>query len=114
MHQPDLFTAQELTPTRQPDELPATLEERFQAFHELNPHVYRHLRRLALDLARRDRRMGIGGLFEVLRWQYAIVTTGDPFRLNNNYRAFYARLLMDSEPELEGFFDTRRQPALEA
>ncbi len=36
--------------------------------------------------------------------------TDDPtseFRLNNDYRALYARQLMDNEPELDGFFETR-------
>lgn len=32
---------------------------------------------------------------------------GDEYKLNNDYRAFYARLLMANEPELAGFFETR-------
>ena len=52
---------------------------------------------------------GIGGLFEVLRWQRRMETV-DPasdYKLNNNYRSFYARLLMEREPELRDFFELR-------
>lgn len=86
-----------------------TLAERFARFHDLNPHVYVALRRLARDLIEAGRsRVGIGMLFEVLRWQRMIATRGDEWLLNNDYRAPYARLLMDREPELAGIFETRR------
>ena len=88
-----------------------TLEQRFAAFHEANPHVYRRLRDLAVAAARRGRRMGIKALFEVLRWQYAM-QTDDPsseYKLNNSYTSFYARLLMEREAELQNYFETRTQ-----
>lgn len=89
-----------------------TIEERFAAFHGRNPQVYGALRQMALEAKRRgNRQWGMKGLFEVLRWQHAMATEGDPFRLNNNYTALYARLLMDQEPELTGFFELRRRTA---
>lgn len=87
-----------------------SIEERFQAFHEANPHVYHALRKMALDLRRRGfRRYGIKALFEVLRFNHAIQTNGDAYKLNNNYTALYARLLMEREPHLRGFFETRKR-----
>lgn len=86
-----------------------TLEQKFAAFHQANPHVYTNLRRLALDAKRRGRQVGIKMLYEVLRWQYAMQTSGDDFKLNNSYTSFYARLLMEHEPELIGYFETRTQ-----
>ena len=88
-----------------------SLEDQFNAFHQANPHVYEMLRRLSLDAARHGRRLGIGMLFEVLRWQNAMTTTDEAseFKLNNNYRAFYARLLMEREPDLQDYFETRTQ-----
>ena len=86
----------------------SSIEERFRAFHDANPHVYHQLRDMALDL--RDRgvtRYGIKALYEVLRYERAIATRGDEFRLNNNYTAHYARLIMDETPALAGFFETR-------
>lgn len=93
---------------RPPSEPRATLQQRFEAFHAANPHVFFQLRRMALDMKRRGvRQYGIGGLFEVLRWRYAVQTQGDEYKLNNNWRSRYARLLMDTTPELAGFFETR-------
>lgn len=91
-----------------------TIEEQFKAFHEENPHVAEALAQMALRLKRRGREhFGMKALFETLRFEYAL-RTDDPnseFRLNNNYTALYARLLMRQYPELEGFFETRQRRA---
>jgi hypothetical protein len=47
-------------------------------------------------------------LFEVLRWRRMLRTAGDEFQLNNNYRSYYARLIMLQESDLEDVFETRR------
>jgi hypothetical protein len=106
--QPLLF---ELAPLTEPDyEATSTLAERFAAFHAANPYVFRALLQLALDTQDRGvRRWSINAAFEVLRWQYALQTQGDEYRLNNNYRAFYARMIMETAPRLRGFFETRVQ-----
>jgi len=88
----------------------STIAEQFAAFDAANPAVYEALRHLALDLVRRgQKRIGIGMLYEVLRWQAAIATTDADscFSLNNNLRALYARALMAREPELAGVFEVR-------
>ena len=88
----------------------ATLEEQFVAFHQANPHIFDMLREMALELQTAGRkRYGISGLFEVLRWRYAVKTSEPDFKLNNNHRAFYARKLMSYVPELRGFFAIRTQ-----
>jgi len=85
-----------------------TIQEAFDEFHALNPWVYEHLVRLARDLrVRGATRIGIGMLFEVLRWQYWRQTEGDAFKLNNNYRSRYARRIMENEPDLAGIFEVR-------
>jgi hypothetical protein len=84
-----------------------SIDEAFAAFHAENPHVYAELRMLALRARRRGAtRIGIGMLFEVLRWRHTLRTDGDDFKLNNNFRSRYARMLM-REPELAGCFETR-------
>lgn len=86
-----------------------TPQERFDRFHELNPHVYEALRVLARDLVRAGRqRLGINMLVEVLRWQRMLRTEGDDYKLNNNYAPFYARKLMADDPYLAGVFETRK------
>ena len=66
---------------------------------------------MALRLRERGRkRYGIATLFEVLRYRSDLTTTGSGgFKLNNDFRALYARRLMDNEPELVGFFSTRKR-----
>jgi len=89
------------------------MEEGFDRFHQRNPGVFVMLVKLARDLQDRGhKKYGIAGLFEVIRWQVAMDTERDevePFKLNNNYRAFYARKIMREVPRLNGFFEIRRQ-----
>lgn len=86
---------------------------KFRVFHENNPHVFMKLRALALDLKQRGlEKYSIKGLYEVVRWQYAFEYGKDEqYRLNNNYTAYYARLLMEAEPDLKGFFSLRTSGA---
>lgn len=88
------------------------LEEQFVEFHKENPHVYDKLREFALTIAASGKRsaFGIAAVFERLRWFAAFETAGT-YKLNNSFRAFYARLLMEQEPELAGLFRTRRSVA---
>lgn len=90
-----------------------SLDERFADFHSHNPHVYDALVALAREARRINGRakVGIGMLFEVLRWQTFIRTQGeserDGYKLNNVFRSRYARLIMERERDLAGIFDTR-------
>jgi hypothetical protein len=109
----DLFTAMRVGLTNEA-RVSRDARTRYQEFHNENPWVMSHLADLALQLKRRGvRRYGIAPLFEVLRYQHTL-RTNDPnsvFRLNNNYRAYYAREIMDRYPELDGFFETRTSQA---
>jgi hypothetical protein len=93
---------------RQPDDQAATIQAQFEAFHQLNPWVLRALESLTADYLKRGaRRVGIGMLFEVLRWRYVTATEGDEFRLNNNFRSRYVRLLIERHPEWAPAFEVR-------
>lgn len=84
-------------------------EARFREFHATNPEVYQELVVLARQaLARGKRKIGIGMLWEVMRWgRWLAITGDDEFKLNNNYRSRYARLIMEQEPDLRGIFEIR-------
>lgn len=87
-----------------------TLEQKFVEFHAANPHVYERLVALARQARARGRdKLGMKMLFEVVRWEHTLRTDDPEFKLNNNYTAFYARLIMAREPDLRGIFDTREQ-----
>lgn len=91
-----------------------TIAEAFDLFHAANPWVYQALVRLARDLVGQGRtRIGIGMLFEVLRWHWYRGTTdvASEFVLNNNYRSRYSRLIMEQERDLAGIFETRKLTA---
>lgn len=87
-----------------------TIDEAFRAFHAANPWVFTALVRLARQaVADGHQRVGIGMLWEVLRWEWRR-NTADPnatWKLNNDYRSRYARLIMGTEPDLADVFETR-------
>ena len=86
-----------------------TLEQQFERFHQLNPHVAELLKKEAIRIKKVTglSHCSIKLLFERLRWLYLIKTSGSKFKLDNNYHAYYARWLMENVDELEGFFRTR-------
>ncbi len=87
-----------------------TIDYQFTRFNRENPDVYRRLVEMAMQLHDRGRtKIGIGMLFEVLRWETMMRTEDltSSFKLNNNYRSRYARLIMRSYPELDGIFNLR-------
>ena len=94
-----------------------TIQDQFMAFYNANPSVYIELVKLAKNFKDRGhRKIGIGMLWEVLRWQRAMATTdpnGDDWKLNNNFRSRYARAIMHNEPELTAFFEIRYLPSEE-
>ena len=84
------------------------LLEAFEAFHAAHPAVYDELARVARSVkAKGFKRYGIKACFEVVRYHRMIEGLDGVPKLNNSLTAYYARRLMDSEPDLAGFFETR-------
>jgi hypothetical protein len=87
-----------------------SIRDRFHRFHNRNPHVYDTIISIAVQMKKANvHKFGMKGIFEYLRWQYSMQTQGESYKLNNIYTALYARLVMDHEPELRGFFETRKR-----
>lgn len=86
------------------------LSERFEGFHRDNPDFYRELVRLARRFrARTGRACGIQRLIEIVRFDLDMQSVShDDFKINNDFAAYYARLIMHSEPDMRGFFQLRR------
>lgn len=94
-------------------EVDQSIQARFERFHAANPDVYQELVRLARKLRNQGLdKYGIVGLYEVLRYDRTLSTDGKPFKLSNDFRSRYARLIMSQEPDLQGFFQTRELTAL--
>lgn len=90
----------------------ATIAEAFLAFHNKNPHVYALLVKLARKARQRGwEHLGISMIWEMARWRLGPETADDagqpPLKLNNSYRALYARRIMAQESDLAGIFETR-------
>ena len=95
-----------------PEPPESRIYKRFEKFHAENPSVYENLVTLAREFRRKgsnhNRKMGIAMLYETLRWNYYMnVETEEEYKLPNEYRAPYARLVMDQEPDLQDAFNLR-------
>lgn len=87
-----------------------TIQARFLRFHADNPQVYRELCNRARALHERGwNGIGIALLWESMRYDSMLKTdpSEDTWKLSNDYRSRYARLIMEQESDLEGFFTTR-------
>lgn len=83
------------------------IQQKFENFHSQNPQVYTTLVSLANQAKDAGRnKIGIGMLFEVLRWNY-IINSGEEFKLNNNYRSRYVRMIAQNESSLSNMFEMR-------
>jgi len=79
-----------------------------EAYHQQNPEVYELIKRFTLQvIAAGFKHYSITSIYERVRWHTMIETSGDPFKINNNHRAYYARKFMEDHPEHAGFFRTR-------
>ncbi|AAD17628.1 hypothetical protein TM4_63 [Mycobacterium phage TM4] len=90
-----------------------TAAAKFEKFHADNPEVYEVLVRLAREWVEVTgrRKLGIANLYERARWEIAMRTSDPEYKLNNDHRAFYARLIMAREPDLDGLFALRTSEA---
>lgn len=87
-----------------------SIQERFEVFHAANPAIYKLLVSLARDVKRRGfDRYSMKAVFERARWHMNIEKGDREFKLNNNYHAPYARLIMAQENDLRGFFEIRNR-----
>jgi hypothetical protein len=89
----------------------AKLKADFDEFDAVNPHIWGLLVKFSFDAKNAGlEKLGIKFLVERIRWELQVVTKStDMFKINNNHTAFYARKLMTTYPELEGFFRFRKQ-----
>ena len=76
-----------------------------------HPEMLEIAANIALSAKRKGfKRWSSKGVAEVLRWQTTVNTdAGLGLKINNNHTSFLARELMSLHPDLEGFFQLRRQ-----
>jgi hypothetical protein len=90
------------------------IQARFEKFHGDNPVFYRLLVKYtreavaALEAKGRGRHYGIAAVVERVRWHVNVEASGiEEFKMPNDFRSRYARLIMKQEPDLQGVFELR-------
>jgi len=77
---------------------------------EHHPEAMAEMESMALSLARRGRKVGIQALAERVRWEFKYERGRDEeFKINNNYLAALADLIIERHPHLEECIDRRRR-----
>lgn len=93
----------------EPDEIDP-IEERCTEWCKENPHVYPLFERFALEAARTGRlHYSAKTIVERMRWHLDIETTGDAFKINNDFPAIFARWFHARHAGFDGFFRTRKR-----
>lgn len=86
-------------------------EAEFRHFIQHNPHLVERIEHEALRAKRSGwKHYAVKTLFEFIRHHTNLEQgpDGSGFKLNNNYTSRMARYLMAKNPELRGFFETRK------
>ena len=78
----------------------------FDKFFKENPIVWDKFLEYSDNARNRTNKLGVAMIWERLRWYSKFETTEIQFKLNNNYKSFYARLYM-AYRNCPKFFDTR-------
>jgi len=82
----------------------------FSRFHNENPRVWSLFERFTLEAIGAGRECySANAIFERIRWHVDIETSGGEVKLNNNFRAYYARLFHARHPQRGEFFRNRRR-----
>lgn len=92
----------------------AQLEADALAFIALNPRVWELFVKFTKEvIASGHAHYAVDGIFHRIRWETDVATRfagtaeGQPLKLNNNHRAYFARKFHEDFPEHAGFFRTR-------
>ena len=86
------------------------IDHEAQEFAKRHPDVWIHFVRFTHEIISRGfNNYSVSAIFERIRWETdaADEEGKSTFKLNNNYRAWYARRYMEAFPEHDGFFRTR-------
>ena len=86
--------------------------KKFEMFQKDNEHVLFKLIELCeLAVSSGRTKLSMNQMFEVLRWDYSLKTHAQDFKLCNNYRAYFTRLIRKVRPELGNLITSRGSKA---
>lgn len=84
------------------------IQTKFETYNSDNPEIYKLFTKFSGQVMKSGMtKYSANAIFERIRWYVDIETAGDKFKVNNNYRPYYARKLMSENKEFAGFFEIR-------
>ena len=85
-----------------------SIDEAFRDFHKKNPQVYAWFQKYFFHLQRKGRKkIGAKMLIERIRFEVFMKTTGEDFKINNNFTSRYVRLFIREYPQYKSYFELR-------
>lgn len=82
-------------------------KDNFDTHHKNNPDIYNLFEKYALRASKYRERYSAKIIFHIMRWNTMIEENGSEYKIDDGWISHYARLFMDKNPHLEGFFQTR-------
>lgn len=83
-------------------------DTKFPAYHLQNPHLYDLFKKYTMEAISSGRNnFSAEAIINRMRWD-SLVSGNDSFKINNTYKAFYARMFMNEFVQHKGFFRTRK------
>lgn len=79
---------------------------KFFLYHKANLQVWQAFERYTMQAIKAGAKVGAKAIYERVRWESEI-EKGQPFKANNNYCSYYARVFEVKHPEHKGFFEFR-------
>jgi hypothetical protein len=90
------------------DDAPSRYDADARRWLRDHPHAAGMMLQYARQAADTGRQTGIGLICERLRWYVKVEQVrADEFKINNNYRSTFARWLIEQDPRLGQFIETR-------
>ena len=80
----------------------------FKKFHEENPQIYRLFKKFAYTaIGKGHNRLSSEMIINRIRWETEVETSDPCYKINNDYKPFYARMFMAENPQYQNFFNVR-------
>lgn len=87
------------------------LIQKFLQYHFEHPEIFEEFKRMAFEMKKIRRKYSHVTMIESMRWNKDL-EGGEVFKINNDYKALYARALIHYYPEFGDFFEIRQMKAV--
>ncbi|OUV92777.1 MAG: hypothetical protein CBD09_00040 [Puniceicoccaceae bacterium TMED149] len=82
-----------------------SVKRRWWRWHKANPQVYELFEKFSKEaIAKGHNNLSAWLIVNRIRWETMVETSGEDFKISNDFIAYYARLFMAYNPEHKGFF----------